>query len=91
MMKDSCVIKGKEGLHARPATLFVSLANSFKSNIKVIKNDDELKEYAGKSILSIMSMAAAEGDKLTIFAEGEDEALAVEKLVELIDRNFEGV
>lgn len=88
MKKVSLTIINDEGLHARPAALFVNVASSMKSNIKIIKNDNLSKEYAGKSIISIMAMAAAKGDQITIIAEGEDEELAISKLQALVEGGF---
>ncbi len=88
MKKITLTVNNKEGLHARPASLFVNMASSFKSNITLIKNENYGKEYAGKSILSVMTMAAAAGDQLTIIADGEDEATAIEKLQALIETGF---
>ncbi|SNS14000.1 phosphocarrier protein [Anaerovirgula multivorans] len=88
MKKITLTIKSSEGLHARPASIFVKAASSFKSNIKIIKNDDASKEYAGKSIISIMAMAAANGDKITIIADGEDEDIAISELGTLVETGF---
>jgi len=85
MQKISLTIYSKEGIHARPASLFVNLATSFKSNITIIKNDNYEKDYAGKSILSVMTMAAGEGDSITIIADGEDEEIAINKLQALLE------
>ncbi|MBS3995543.1 MAG: HPr family phosphocarrier protein [Alkaliphilus sp.] len=85
MKKVSVTIKNKEGLHARPASIFVNTASTFKSKINIIKNGDESKEYAAKSILSLMKMAAAEGDVITIIADGEDEDMVISKLQSLIE------
>lgn len=88
MKKITLTIKSSEGLHARPASIFVKAASSFKSNIKIIKNDDTSKEYVGKSIISIMAMAAANGDKITIIADGEDEDIAINELRALVEGGF---
>lgn len=88
MQKVSLIINNEEGLHARPASVFVNLAASFKSDITIIKNENNSKKYAGKSILSVMTMAAAGGDKITIIAEGEDEELAINKLKALVETGF---
>lgn len=88
MKKVSLVIHNDEGLHARPASMFVNVASSFKSNITIIKNDDASKKYVGKSIISLMSMAAAKGDQITIIADGEDEEVAIGKLQALVEGGF---
>ncbi len=81
MFKEEITLQNETGLHARPASLFVKEAAKFKSDIKLIK---ENKEYNGKSIMGILSMGVAKGDKITIQAEGEDEEAAVCELVDLL-------
>lgn len=81
-LKSEKVILGNEvGLHARPAALLIKEASKYKSQINIIKEE---KNYNGKSIISILSMAAIKGDELTVLAEGEDEAEAVNSLKEFI-------
>lgn len=75
-------VKGKCGLHARPASQFVNIANNFKSKIKVIK---EGKEYDGKSIMSIMMAMIIEKDEIYIHAEGEDAQIAEKSLVKFLE------
>jgi phosphotransferase system HPr (HPr) family protein len=71
-----------QGLHARPADQFVRLAKQFHSTIEV-EMDGELVD--GKSILSILTLAATQGSELTIRASGDDAEEAVEALVEFIE------
>jgi len=78
-------LNNPSGLHARPASLFAKEAVKFKSHIKVIKDDCE---YNARSIIGILSMGAANGDQLTIVAEGIDEKEAVEALRALVDNKF---
>lgn len=82
------IIKNKTGLHARPAALFVQIANKYESEITIIKDDQEVN---GKSIMGILMLAAEKGAKITIQAEGEDAESAIEELsgilVEDIDSN----
>jgi phosphocarrier protein HPr len=73
------------GMHARPSAMFVSHASRFKSDIFLEK--DGLK-VNGKSIMGVMMLAAEMGSELIIYAEGEDEKLAVETLAELISSGF---
>ncbi len=83
MVEREATVVPEEGLHARPAAQFVKAAKAYSSNIKVIKGDTEAN---AKSSLSLMSLGARHGDKLTIRAEGEDEEAAAEALVELVSR-----
>ncbi len=77
------VIQNPQGLHARPASLFVNLAQRFHATIEVVKEENIVD---GKSILSILTLAATMGTELTIRAEGEDAQSALDALVELIDQ-----
>ena len=85
--KDIIVIN-KLGLHARPAMQFVDLANSFKSEIKVVKFGEEPGEADGKSVMQMIILAATEGTKMRIDADGEDADEAVTKLAELFESKF---
>lgn len=76
------------GLHARPAAEFCQKAGEFRANIKIRKLGKDSKEGEAKSLLSIMATAIGQGDEVEIFAEGEDEMLAVETLVALIGSGF---
>ena len=81
MKEKEVTIVPEEGLHARPAAEFVKAAKGYNSDIKVLKDG---KEANAKSSLSLMSLGAGQGDKLTIRAEGEDEEAAAEALAKLI-------
>lgn len=85
MFEETVVVKNKTGLHARPASLFVRKANSFKSEIKIEENG---REVNAKSIIGVLSLGVSQGKTITIKAEGEDEMLAVKELIKLI-RSFE--
>jgi len=79
-------IKNKLGLHARAAAKLVHVAARFKSDIKIRKGDEEVD---GKSILGILLLAAGRGSVITLRADGEDEAEAVEAIEKLIDAKFD--
>jgi phosphotransferase system HPr (HPr) family protein len=89
MERIDVILNNGEGLHARPASLVSKLAMKQKSSIKIIKNDNEDKIYNPKSIMSVLSMGAIKGDKLTIIAEGEDEVEAIAQLKELLENGLE--
>ncbi len=78
-------IENELGLHARPAALFVQLANKFASDILVEKDGDTV---SGKSIMGIMMLAAGKGAKIKIIAEGNDADEAVRRFEELIVNKF---
>ncbi len=81
MISVSLVITNAEGLHARPATLVVSLAAKFQSEIKLQKKD---KIVNAKSIMGLLSLGIMQGEEITLTAQGDDEAAAIEALKELI-------
>ena len=73
------------GIHARPAALFVKIAGKFSSQISVEKDGETIN---GKSIMGLMMLAAAQGSKLTVTAEGIDAEAAVKALEELFHQKF---
>ncbi len=85
MVEKEVKIKNKLGIHARPATSFVQLAEKFKSNITVEKDGMEVN---GKSILGMMMLVAPRGTKIRIRADGPDEKEALRALVKLVEDGF---
>jgi phosphocarrier protein len=75
------------GLHARPSALFVQTANRFPSCRITVSNGRE--SVNGKSIMGMMTLAAAFGTQLTIETAGRKAAQAMEALCELIADKFE--
>ena len=75
-----------QGLHARPADMLVRLANRFESDIQIGK-DGQLVDC--KSILSILTLGAAQGTELSLSAEGPDAMLALQSISELFEAGFE--
>ncbi len=78
-------IVNRLGLHARPAALFVRIASRHRCEIWVAKEDEEIN---GKSIMGLMMLAAGQGSKLRIRAEGPDATLALREIEELIQSRF---
>ena len=85
MVSTSVTIQNSVGLHARPATFFVQKANSYKCSIWVEKEDCRVN---AKSLLGILSLGIAKGVTVTLIADGADEAIAVEGLVNLINNEI---
>lgn len=76
------VVKSKNGIHARPASMIADLASKYQGEIHLYKND---KKYNGKSIMSIMSMGLQEDETVTIEAIGEESEQMEIKIKEIID------
>lgn len=83
------VVGSPLGLHARPAGRFVSLAGRFRSEVQVTRDPDGW--VSGRSVLSLLSLAAAQGTKLRIRAVGDDAHAAVAALGRLIESSEEEV
>ncbi|MBI2827141.1 MAG: HPr family phosphocarrier protein [Planctomycetia bacterium] len=79
------IVTNPQGLHARPADLFVKLAKRFESKIELVKDSERVD---GKSILAILTLAAVAGTTLSIEATGRDAQEALDALSELIAQNF---
>ncbi len=80
-VKKKVVVKNKLGLHARPAALFVQIANKFDADITVIKDDIEVN---GKSIMGILMLAAEKDSAITIVATGRDAHDAILELEQVV-------
>ena len=85
MTSRNVIVANQLGLHARAAARFVHLATRFVSQVRVAR---DAKVMDGKSIMGILLLAAARGTTLTITAEGQDEADAVEALARLVESGF---
>ena len=81
MLSRDIAIVNDVGLHARPATFFIQKANSYKASIWIEKED---RRVNAKSLLGVLSMGIVKGTVVTIIADGEDEAEAIDGLEKLI-------
>lgn len=79
------VVQNQVGLHARPATFFIQKANEFKSSIWV---EREERRVNAKSLLGVLSLGILGGSEIRIIADGSDEQLAVDSLIELVESGF---
>ena len=86
VVKKELVVQNKTGLHARPAAMFVQVANKYESDITIIKEEQEVN---GKSIMGILMLAAEKGAKIIIVADGDDAEKAVEELSEILLHDIE--
>ncbi|MGN6384598.1 MAG: HPr family phosphocarrier protein [Verrucomicrobiota bacterium] len=85
MIRDMVIIN-KLGVHARPAAMFVKVANRFQSDIYVEKDGEVVN---GKSIMGLMMLAAGPGSKLRVKATGQDAADALNEIEALLKRKFD--
>ena len=81
MIAKEVSVKNSSGLHARPATLLVKKASSFKSDVSIEYNG---KKANVKSLIGVLSLAVTKDATIKVVASGDDEALAVEEIVKLV-------
>jgi phosphocarrier protein HPr len=79
-------VLNKLGIHARPAAMFVKIANRFACDIFVEKDGEKIN---GKSIMGLMMLALGPGSKLTLHVKGADAQLAIAELEALVKRKFD--
>ena len=77
MVKEVVTLIAKEGFHARPASMFVKMANGYQSEISLTYQDNTVN---GKSIMGILTLGAACGSEVTVTAVGDDEGEALSAL-----------
>ncbi|MBC8436459.1 MAG: HPr family phosphocarrier protein [Candidatus Omnitrophica bacterium] len=86
LIKKELIVKNKQGLHARPAALFVQIANKFDSRISVRRDEEEVN---GKSIMGILMLGAERGSSIIIEVEGQDAHLAIIELEKIVAQEEE--
>ena len=88
-IEHDCAIRNELGLHLRAAAAFVKVAERYESEVLLERDGAKAN---GKSIIALVTLAAAQGTQVRVIAEGPDAEEAVEALVALIDDRFgEGV
>ncbi|HWP46956.1 MAG TPA: HPr family phosphocarrier protein [Candidatus Limnocylindrales bacterium] len=83
--KRTAEIKNELGLHARAAAMLVKTSNKYKAKLILTKDDQQVN---GKSIMGVLTLAAAKGSRITLEAEGEDASEMLEELTQLIENGF---
>ncbi len=85
MIKSPIKISNKLGLHARASAKLTKLASSFGSDIHLSRNG---RRVNAKSIMGVMMLAAGLGSEVEIEADGDDEAIAMAAVRNLIESRF---
>jgi len=85
MLITSIKIINKLGLHARASAKLTQVANQFKSDIWIEKNN---KKVNAKSVMGVMMLAVSQGSNITITIEGTDEQDALSSIIALINDYF---
>jgi len=77
MIEKTIKVKLSEGLEFGPTTIFVQVANKFKSRIYVLMDN---KRVNAKSIMGMLTLGMVEGEEVLVTAEGEDEEAAIAEI-----------
>jgi phosphocarrier protein HPr len=85
MVSRTVTVCNQLGMHARASARFVHTASAFQSRVRVGRG---ARVMDGKSIMGVLLLAAGKGSEITISAEGEDEASALEALCQLVESGF---
>ena len=84
-MEKTVTILNEQGLHARPASIFVKTASKFKCNVSIVHGSGVAN---AKSIINIMSLGLKKGEEIKIVTEGTDENEAMDALLVLVENKF---
>ena len=79
------VIENRNGLHARPAAMFVKISSRYRAEVWVEKDGERVN---GKSIMGLMMLAAGKGSRLQVIAEGTDADKALAEIKNLVETRF---
>ena len=80
-------VQNKMGIHARPAAMIVRISNKYSSTDVRVEKDGE--EVNGKSIMSLMMLAAGKGSQIKFIADGEDSVIMLDEIEDLFNRKFD--
>ncbi len=82
-IKEEVIVNNPHGLHARPASLFVQIANKFDSAVHLEREGEAVD---GKSIIAVLSLGVNKGMKVNLIVEGNDSSLALKELKEFLEQ-----
>ncbi|MDO8293677.1 MAG: HPr family phosphocarrier protein [Gallionella sp.] len=85
MLQQDALIINKLGLHARASAKLTQLASGFKCEVMLSRNQ---RRVNAKSIMGVMMLAAAKGSTIGIETEGNEEAEAMQAILNLINDRF---
>ncbi|MBI5149242.1 MAG: HPr family phosphocarrier protein [Candidatus Omnitrophica bacterium] len=76
-------IKNPQGLHARPAAMFVQAASKYNSNVTIQKGDERVN---GKSIMGILTLGIEKNSRIVLEADGDDADEVMAELTALLTK-----
>lgn len=82
-LQKEVIIKNPQGLHARPAAMFVQIASKYNSHVTIQKGGEKVN---GKSIMGILTLGAQQNIKIVLEVEGEDADEAMAELEAILTK-----
>ena len=82
-MTKEIIVQNAQGLHARPAALFVQIASRYNSEVTIQKENERVN---GKSIMGILTLGVQPGVKVILEVNGEDAEKVIAELEELLTK-----
>ena len=90
MSERKAVIASRIGLHARPAGIFAEAVGALPIEVTIALEEDSAEDAMdASSILSLMSLGAANGDIVVLRAEGAGADEALDALVRLLETDLD--
>lgn len=86
-VSSTLTVLNKMGIHARPAAMIVRISNKYPNTSIYVEKDGE--QVNGKSIMSLMMLAAGKGSQIKFVAEGEDAQIMLDEITQLFERKFD--
>jgi len=86
MIEKIVTIKNKAGMHTRPAATIVKIAAKYKCEFFISRDGMNIN---GKSIIGVMTLAAAKGSTLVLQFDGADEEEAAKEIMDYFKRGFD--
>ena len=86
MVEKILTVQNRAGIHARPAAIIAQTANKFESEISLTRDDATVN---AKSIMGVITMAAAYNTNITLRTDGADEVQCADAIAQLFDKKFE--
>lgn len=85
-LEKEITVVNRFGLHMRPAAIFARNARRFQSDVRIVKNGNEVD---GKSVMGLLSLSATQGANLRIQIQGRDAKTAMRELQQLAQADFD--
>ncbi|WP_269937923.1 HPr family phosphocarrier protein [Arthrobacter sp. HY1533] len=90
MSERTATIASSVGLHARPAAIFAEAAGELDLEVTIAMEGEPADEAMdAASILTLMSLGAAHGDRVVLRAEGAGADEALDRLVQILETDHD--